>query len=65
VVDGVVAYVSLNSRGGSEIRKLGGESVDRSTATDYVDAGDPRAGSLGRCRQRRDTIQQAVVSTVH
>jgi hypothetical protein len=29
------------------------------------DAGDPRIGGLGRCRQRCDAVQQAVVSTVH
>jgi hypothetical protein len=60
-----VANVSLNSSGASEVWKLGEESVDRCTATDDFDAGDPRIGGLGRCRQRRDAVQQAVVSTVH
>jgi hypothetical protein len=51
VMHRVVANVSLNSRGANEVWKLGKESVDRSTATDDFDAGDPRIGGLGRCRQ--------------
>jgi hypothetical protein len=62
VVDRVVANISLNSNGASEVWKLGKESVDQCTATDDFDAGDPRIGGFGRCR--RDAIQQAV-STVH
>jgi hypothetical protein len=65
VVNGVVAHFPLNSSGASEVRKLGEEGVYLFPDTDDFDAGDPRAGGLGRCRQRRDAVQQAVVSTVH
>jgi hypothetical protein len=64
VVEGIVAHFLLNSSGVSEVQKLGEEGVDRCTATDDFDAGDPRAGDLGRCR-RRDAVQQAVVFTVN
>jgi hypothetical protein len=56
---------NIHSSGASEVWKLGEESVDQCTATDDFDAGDPRIGDLGRCRRRRDAVQQAVVSTVH
>jgi hypothetical protein len=42
-----------------------GISDCRPSTVDYLDAGDPKTGSLGRCRQRRDVVQQTVVSTVH
>jgi hypothetical protein len=54
-------HFPLNSRGASEIRKLGEEGVNRGTDTDDFDAGDPRAGG----RLGRDAVQQAVVCTVH
>jgi hypothetical protein len=65
VVDRAVANVSLNSSGASEAWKLGDESVDRCTATDDFDAGHPRIGGLGSCRQRCHAVQQTVFSTIN
>jgi hypothetical protein len=64
VVDGVVAHLALDSSGASEVRKLGQQGIDRSTATDDFHAQDQRTGGLGRGRQRRDSIQQAVLAVI-
>jgi hypothetical protein len=43
----VVAHFALDSGGASEVREFG-EVIDRCTATDGLNAGDQRAGCLGR-----------------
>jgi hypothetical protein len=66
VVDGVVAHLALDTRGSNEVWKLGEKKVNRRTATDDFHAGGLRTtSSLSRGRQRRDSVQQAVVLTVH
>jgi hypothetical protein len=60
-----VAHLALDTRGANEVWKLGEKCVDLRAATDDFHAGSPRTGSLGRGRQRRDCVQQAVVLTVH
>jgi hypothetical protein len=57
VVDSVVAYLALDTRGANEFWKLGEKCVDRRTDTDDFHAGGLRTGSLGRGDQRRDCIQ--------
>jgi hypothetical protein len=65
VVDGVVAYLALETRRANEVRTFREEGVDRSTATGDFDAGDLQTGSLGRGREQRDSVQQAILPTVH
>jgi hypothetical protein len=65
VVDGVVAHLALDIRGANDVWKLGEKGVDRKTATDDFHVEGLRTGSLDRGRLRRDSIQQAIVLTVH
>jgi hypothetical protein len=60
-----VAHLGLDTREANEVSKLGEKCVDRRTATDDFHARGLRTGSLGRGRQRRDCVQQAVILTVH
>jgi hypothetical protein len=53
----IMAYFALNSVGASEIQEFGEEAVDRCAAADGLDAGDERAGCLGRYGQRPDLVQ--------
>jgi predicted nucleic acid-binding Zn ribbon protein len=55
-----VAHLALDTRGANDVRELG----ERSSTTDDFHAGGLRTGSFGRGRQRRDSVQQAVL-TVH
>jgi hypothetical protein len=56
-MDGVVAHFALDSGGVRGVREFGEEPVDRCAAADGLDAGDLRAGGLGRYIQRRDLVQ--------
>jgi hypothetical protein len=56
-MDSVVAHFALDSGWASEVREFGEEAVDQCAASDGLDAGDQRAGVLGRYRQRCDPVQ--------
>jgi hypothetical protein len=49
VVDSIMADFALDSGWASEVREFGEDAVDRCAASDGLDAGDQRAGGLGRC----------------
>jgi hypothetical protein len=64
-MDSVVAYFALDFGWASEVREFGEEAVDWCAVIDGLHAWDQCAPCLGRGRQRRDSIQYAVVSAVH
>jgi hypothetical protein len=59
VVDGVVVHLTKDTRGANEVWKLGEKGVDRKPPL-MTFTGGLQTGSLGRGRQRRDSIR-----TVH
>jgi hypothetical protein len=48
VVDSIMAVFALDSGWAGEVRESGEDAIDRCAASDGLDAGDQRAGGLGR-----------------
>jgi hypothetical protein len=64
-MDSTVSHVPLDAGGADEVWEFCQEGIDSETGIEYLDTGNPRAGSLGGCRERCDGIQEPVVATVH
>jgi hypothetical protein len=61
-MNSVMTDFALDSGWASEVREFGEEAVDRCAVADGLYARDPCAACLGWGRQRRDSVQQAVLA---